>query len=313
VGIVLPGALAWVLDMIGIEWPNIDEDELRSGATQLRTLAGEVDGNTGDAKSSIEQMLQTNSSQSLDLFNALWGKLADGHLPQLSKGLGLIATGLDASAVLVEGMKVGAVVQLGILAGEIIADQAAAPFTFGASELAIPGEVEITSQIVKAAFKAVANQVEQALLNAIEGPIFSALGSAGDELAEQLVGDALGTNSGVNVGAVFSAGEKGLADGVNGEVSDPGSILGIPDSGGSNPAPDQNPQLADARVGTVDPNGTKVGEVPADGTKVDTFQPRGLEVGTVQPNGVKVDEVPLEGTKVGTVEPQGFKVGEVAN
>ncbi|HEY4020980.1 MAG TPA: hypothetical protein VGM75_19990 [Pseudonocardiaceae bacterium] len=241
-GIVLPGALAWVLDMIGIEWPNIDEDELRSGATQLRTLAGEVDGNTGDAKSSIEKMLQTNSSQSLDLFNALWGKLASGHLPQLSKGLGVIATGLDVSAGLVEGMKVGAVVQLGILAGEIIADQAAAPFTFGASELAIPGEVEITNQIVKAAFKAVANQVEQALLNAIEGPIFAALGSAGDELAQQLVGDALGTNSGVNVGAVFSAGEKGLSSGVNSEVSDPGSLVGIPSGGGSTPPAGQKPQ-----------------------------------------------------------------------
>ena len=227
-GIVLPGALAWVLDMIGIEWPNIDEDELRSGATELRTLAGEVDGNTSDAKSDIQQMLANNSSESLDLFNALWGKLANGHLPQLSEGLKVIATGLDVSAGLVEGMKVGAVVQLGILAGEIIADQAAAPFTFGASEAAIPAEVEVTSQIVKAAFKQVAKQVEQALLNAIEGPIFSALGSAGDELAEQLVGDALGTSSSVNVGAVFSAGEQGLSSGANSEISDPGSIVGIP-------------------------------------------------------------------------------------
>lgn len=293
-GIVLPGALAWVLDMIGIEWPNIDEDELRSGATQLRTLAGEVDGNTGDAKSSIEQMLQTNSSQSLDLFNALWGKLADGHLPQLSKGLGLIATGLDASAVLVEGMKVGAVVQLGILAGEIIADQAAAPFTFGLSEAAIPGEVEITSQIVKAAFKAVANQVEQALLNAIEGPVFSALGSAGEELAGQLLGDALGTNSGVDVGSVVSAGEKGLTDGVNNEVSDPGSIVGLPHSGsGNDPSslPDQSPQPDGEKVGVLPAEGTKVDTLPAEGTKVDTFEPSGMRVGTVEPRGAKVGEV----------------------
>ena len=242
-GVVLPDALAWVLDMIGIEWPNIDEDELRSGATELRTLAGEIDGNTSDAKSSIQQMLSTNSSQSLDLFNALWGKLADGHLPQLSKGLGIIATGLDVSAGLVEGMKVGAVVQLGILAGEIIADQAAAPFTFGASELAIPGEVEITSQVVKAIFKKVAEQVEQALLNAIEGPIFSALGNAGDELAEQLLGDALGTSSGVNAGAIFSAGEQGLSSGVNSEIKDPGALVGIPDSGGADSTA-KNPEPA---------------------------------------------------------------------
>ncbi|HEY4460517.1 MAG TPA: hypothetical protein VGN81_39830 [Pseudonocardiaceae bacterium] len=198
-GAVLPGALAWVLDMIGIEWPTIDEDELRSAATELRSLAGEVDGNTSAAK-------------------ALRGRLADDQLPQLSEGLKLIATGLDVSAGLVEGVKVDAVVQLGILAGEIIADQAAAPFTFGASELAISGEVEVTSQIVRAAFTAVAQQVEQTLLNAIEGPIFSA---SGDEFVQRLVGDALGTD----VGAIFSAGQQGPSSSVTG---DPSSVVGIP-------------------------------------------------------------------------------------
>jgi hypothetical protein len=227
-GLVLPGALAWVLDMIGIEWPNIDEDELRSGATEMRTLAGELTGNTGDAKSSIAQMLQANSSDSLAAFDALWQKLAAGHLPQLAEGLKAIAVALDASAVLVVGMKTGAIVQLGILAGEIIADQAAAPFTFGASEAAIPGEVEITSQIVKQIFKQIVNQVEQALLNAIEGPIFSALGSAAEELAGQLVEDVAGTGSGINLGDVASAGGKGLTSGVTSEVNDPGSALGLP-------------------------------------------------------------------------------------
>lgn len=176
--VVLPGALAWVLDMTGVEWPDIDEDDLRSGATELRILASEVDGNA-----------------------------ADGHLPQLSQGLKLIATGLDVSAGLVEGMKVGAVVQLGVLAGEIIADRAAAPFTFGASEAAIPAEVAATGRLVRAMFAQVAQQVEQALLNAVEDPIFSALGSAGD------------------VGGVFSAGQRGPSSAVNGEI---GSVVGIP-------------------------------------------------------------------------------------
>jgi uncharacterized protein YukE len=226
-GLVLPGALAWVLDMIGIEWPNIDEDELRSGATQLRQLAGELTSNTGDAHSSIEQMLQNNSSDSLKAFEGLWQKLAAGHLPQLAEGLKAIAVALDASAVLVVGMKTGAIVQLGILAAEIIADQAAAPFTFGASEAAIPGEVEITSQIVKQIFKQIANQVEQALLNAVEGPVFSALGNAAEELAGQLVGDVAGTNSGINLGNVAKAGESGLSSGVTSEVQNPASVIGL--------------------------------------------------------------------------------------
>jgi hypothetical protein len=227
-GLVLPGALAWVLDMIGIEWPNIDEDELRSGATELRQMASELTSNTGDAQSSIEQMLRNNSSDSLDRFDAIWQKLAGDHLPQLATGLNAVAVALDASAGLVVGMKSGAIVQLGILAAEIIADQAAAPFTFGASEAAIPGEVEITSQIVKQIFKKIADQVEQALLNAIEGPVFSALGSAAEELAGQLVGDVVGTNSGIDLGAVADSGADGFTSGVSDEVHDPGSVVGLP-------------------------------------------------------------------------------------
>ena len=227
-GVVLPDALTWVLDLIGIEWPNIDEDELRSGATELRQLSSELTGNTGAAKSSIQQMLQTNTSESLQLFDALWQKLASGHLPQLAQGMDAIAVALDGSAVLVEGMKVAAITQLGILAAEILADQAAAPFTFGASEAAIPGEVEITSQIVKQIVKQVVDQVEQALLNAIEGPIFSALGSAAEELGEQLLGDVAGTSSGIDLGSVASAGAKGFTGGVTSEIDDPGSLIGLP-------------------------------------------------------------------------------------
>lgn len=227
-GLVLPGALDWVLNMIGVNWPNIDEDELRSGATELRQLASELSSNTDQAKSSIEQMLQHNSSQSLQMFEGLWQKLSDGHLPQLGKGLDAIATALDGSAVLVVGMKVAAIVQLGILAAEIIADQIAAPFTFGLSEAAIPGEVEITSQIVKQVFKKIASQVEQALMNAIEGPIFQALGSAAEDLAGQLVGDVAGTSSGVNLGNAASAAGKGLTNSVANEVKNPGSVIGLP-------------------------------------------------------------------------------------
>jgi hypothetical protein len=214
VGIVLPDSLAWVLNLIGIEWPNIDEDELKSAATELRTISGELTSNTGDAQSQIEKMLGANSSQSLELFQALWKKLAAGHLPQLAQGMNLLADGLDISAVVVIGLKLGAIAQLAILAAEIIADQAAAPFTFGASEAAIPLETEATSQIVKQIVKQAVDQVEQQLLNAVEGPIFAALDSAAQQMAEQLLGDALGTHSGVDLGAVASSAGSAAASSV---------------------------------------------------------------------------------------------------
>jgi hypothetical protein len=213
-GVVLPSELAWVLNLIGVTWPNIDEDQLRDTANQMRQLAGELDSNNGDAKSEIEQMLGVNKAQSLDNFNALWQKVANGHLPQLGEGLKLLGTGLDISAVVIEGMKVAAIVQLGILAAEIIADQAAAIETFGASEALAAAQTAFTEQIVKQALKQAVQAVEQQLMQIVEGPIFAALDSAAGNLAGQLLGDALGTHSGVDLGSVANAGQSGFSQGV---------------------------------------------------------------------------------------------------
>jgi hypothetical protein len=213
-GVVLPGGLAWVLNLIGINWPNIDEDQLRDAANTLRGIGSDLSSHGDEAKSDIEKMLQVNTGQSMDNFNALWQKVISGHLPQLKEGLDLLGTGLDASAVVIEGMKVAAIVQLGILAAEIISDQVEAFFTFGASEALIPIQTEVTSQICKAALKAAVDAVEQQILQAVEGPIFSALDSAASNLAGQLLGDALGTHSGVDLGSVASSTGSGFSQGV---------------------------------------------------------------------------------------------------
>jgi hypothetical protein len=231
-GVVLPSALNWVLQLIGIAWPNIDEDQLRSSATELRQISSELTSNTGDAQSQIEQMLNMNQSQSLATFQALWNKVAKGHLPQLADGMNLLADGLDVSAVVVTGMKVAAIVQLGILAAEIIADQAAAAFTFGASEAAIPVETEVTSQIVDQIIKQAINQVEQQLIQAVEGPVFNALDSAAEEMAGQLLGDALGTHSGIDLGAVGSSASSGFGQGIQDSAQQLGSSVGVSGNNG---------------------------------------------------------------------------------
>jgi hypothetical protein len=213
-GVVLPSELTWVLNLIGVNWPNVDEDQLRDTANQLRSMASDLENNNGDAISEVEQMLGVNSAQSLTNFNALWQMVATGHLPQLGEGLGLFATGMDIAAVIIEGMKLAAIVQLGILAAEIIADQAAAVETFGASEALAAAQTEITEQIVKQALNQAVQAVEQQLTQVVEGPIFNALESAAQQLGGQLLGDALGTQSGVDLGAVVSAGESGLSQGI---------------------------------------------------------------------------------------------------
>jgi hypothetical protein len=221
VGLVLPDALAWVLDMVGVNWPNIDEDQLRSAADELRQMSQELSGNTDDAKSQIEQMLRTNSSESLQLFEALWNKVAGSHLPQMAKGMTVVAEALDIGAVIVVAMKVAAIAQLVILAAEIISDQVEAAFTFGASEALIPIQTMATREIMKTIEDKIVQQLEQQLMGAVEGPVIDALTNAAGELGEQLLGDALGTGSGISLGKVASAGGSGLTEGAKDLTTNP--------------------------------------------------------------------------------------------
>lgn len=213
-GITLPGEVAWVLDLLGVDWPEIDEDELRSIADDLRSLAEEMRGQTGDAQADIAEMLGVNSLESLKLFEALWKKLAEGHLDQLAQGFDLLGTGLDVAAMVVVGLKLAAIVQLVVLAAQIIAAQAAAPVTFGASQAVAAAQTAITRTVVKQLIEQAVQSVQQQLLDAVTGPVFAALESAGMELAGQLLGTALGTEEGIDLGKVAAAGGESFQQGV---------------------------------------------------------------------------------------------------
>ncbi len=43
-GMMLPNELVWVMEKLGFEWPDIDEDEVRKGAVLLRTFGSDLEG-----------------------------------------------------------------------------------------------------------------------------------------------------------------------------------------------------------------------------------------------------------------------------
>ena len=42
-GMMLPNELVWVMEKLGFEWPDIDEDEVRKGATLVRNLGTDLE------------------------------------------------------------------------------------------------------------------------------------------------------------------------------------------------------------------------------------------------------------------------------
>ncbi|MFJ4848911.1 MULTISPECIES: hypothetical protein [unclassified Streptomyces] len=198
-GVVLPDELAWLLDLIGIMWPNVDEDDYREMATALREFADDVDHGGGGLHDAVAGLLGATEGPAVDAFNSHWNKVGS-HLGNLADAGRLGATALDGVALVVEGAKIAAVVQLGILAAEVIAAQAAAPFTLGLSELGAAGATQATRLIVKRLFKEAAQQAQDQVIGLATGPVYAALGNMAGDLAIQLGANALGIQHGVDLG-----------------------------------------------------------------------------------------------------------------
>ncbi|MFG2819812.1 hypothetical protein ACGFX4_10340 [Kitasatospora sp. NPDC048365] len=208
-GVVLPDELAWVLDLIGVHWPNVDEDEFREMADSLRSFAEEIDNGRADSLVAVQRMISENVGPATDAFAAHWEKVSGKHLHNLAEGGRLLATALDGAAVLIAGAKVAAVVQLGIMAAEVIAAQAAAPFTFGLSEVGALGATQATRLIVKRLLKEAEQAIVSELMAVAKAPIIDALSNMAGDLAIQVAGNALGVQKGYDMQSVANAGLDG--------------------------------------------------------------------------------------------------------
>ncbi|MGX1853030.1 YwqJ-related putative deaminase [Streptomyces sp. NPDC055299] len=214
-GVVLPGWADEILDIIGVSWPNVDEDDYREMADAMRGFADDIGEGSGEAHQAIQSLVSSaGGSLAVEALNAHWSKVNGTHLHNLAECGRLSATAMDGVAVLIEGAKLGAIVQLGILAAEVIAAQAAAPFTLGLSEVGALAATQATRMIVKRLFKEVCQQVAEQVISIALTPVEEALGAMVGDLVVQLGANALGVQDGVDLGRTAQAGRGSFHQGV---------------------------------------------------------------------------------------------------
>ncbi|MGW7572962.1 DUF6531 domain-containing protein [Streptomyces sp. NPDC054765] len=214
-GVVLPGWADELLDLIGVSWPNVDEDDYREMANSMREFADDIDEGANEAHTAIQGLVgSAGGSVAVEALNAHWGKINGQHLKGLADCGRMAGTAMDGVAVLIEGAKVAALIQLGILAAEVIAAQAAAPFTLGLSEIGALGATQATRMIVKRLFKEVCQQVAEQVISIALTPVEEALGAMVGDLVVQLGANALGAQDGIDLGHAAKAGKEGFSQGV---------------------------------------------------------------------------------------------------
>jgi hypothetical protein len=172
VSINLPHWLAEIVNILGFNWPEIDEDQLREAAKGLRSYADECQASHDTTHTIVTgDLQQVYAAQSYTTLAALWGSETQGHMHSLIEACRLLADGLDVAALGVEAMKDECLTQLGIAAAELIADQVGAVFTLGLSEAAAVAEIEIQNRILGGILQRFEQEVVGALVDQLIGPL----------------------------------------------------------------------------------------------------------------------------------------------
>ncbi len=169
--IMLPSELDWVLDLLGYNWPNIDEDKLFDCAQAWRDFAASVRASEAAGATAASVVTSVNSGEAIDQFSESWGKFTggfghDSYLTDAATAADVIAVAFDTAAYAVIAGKIAVIAQLIILAVEIIAAQVAAPFTFGLSELGALGATQATRLIVRRLLDTLKQEVMEAAAKA---------------------------------------------------------------------------------------------------------------------------------------------------
>ena len=191
VSVELPSEVAWFLNnVLGIPWPNVDEDQVRAFAGHVRDFANNIDGTHQAASSTIQQMGSAYSGNSYEQLVQTWARMSNDHMTELVGACHVVADAIDVAADGIVAAKVAAIGELAALAASFIADQAAAVATFGIAEagLALIEEAgkklmnaliqQLEFMIVAQVIQAAVAPLEQVVERALGGLVFQGLEAA---------------------------------------------------------------------------------------------------------------------------------------
>ncbi len=175
----LPGPVVTFLNVIGIDWPYLSEDQVRQFATLVREFGQAVEQTHQDATMAVRNIAEAYQGTSTRALNSGWAHLSTQHVDEIVEGCRILAEALDLGADFVIAQKAAAVLELIGMASAFVADQAAAALTFGIAEAGAPLIIEgakvlletlkqqiiqyLVGEIVEAAAKPLFAKVEQAL------------------------------------------------------------------------------------------------------------------------------------------------------
>ena len=159
-GMMLPNELIWVMDKMGLEWPDIDEDEVRKAADLVRGYRDDMEGLIQSADRRINgDIAAAMRGQTRAAHVTAWNRNRSENVQQLLDVLGPAASGIDIAADIVLALKVKVIVDITVTLAQLIPLLAAGPFGAGGAALLILARKKLFSMAMEATLEQVINQV----------------------------------------------------------------------------------------------------------------------------------------------------------
>lgn len=112
-GMMLPNELIWVMEKLGFDWPDIDEDELRRAGRIVGTFAGELEGKIQVIDRKVNGDLAASMrGQAGPAFVNAWNVNRSQNLQKMLDLLGPVPTGTEVAAGAVFALKMKVIVDV---------------------------------------------------------------------------------------------------------------------------------------------------------------------------------------------------------
>lgn len=148
--VMLPGEVSYLLNILGFEWPEGNEDKVFEWAGDWAQFGGQIEGVVAEADGAARLALDRNQGQAMAAFKAAYDDVEG--VRSVARDLAVAGNITGACLVLVAGaiiaLKIAFVVNLVSLAIQIASAVAAAAATFGASLAWIPVAKEICRRLL---------------------------------------------------------------------------------------------------------------------------------------------------------------------
>ncbi|MFE9575209.1 hypothetical protein ACFYO1_02390 [Nocardia sp. NPDC006044] len=147
----LPHEVAFFLNFVGVQYPDINEDDVRALAQHMRQFTQNVNETHDSATQLIKDMNSFYSGYSYNQLVAAWGAMSATHMAELDRVCKLVAGALEVAADVILAVKIAVIAQLAAMTVSFI------------TILATPGMGLMTPALAAAA-RRVCTQMEQSVI-----------------------------------------------------------------------------------------------------------------------------------------------------